>query len=65
MNATMEAQTPRLFTFEEAGKVLGCSHWKLRRHADGAIRVTRLGRLVRISSEEIDRIRKEGLPSLK
>ena len=63
MNATIES---RLYSMEQAGEVLGCSHWLLRKHAErGTVKTVRVGRLVKLSSEEIDRIRKEGLPSLK
>ncbi len=61
------AEERRLFSLDQAAEQLGgVSPWTLRRHVDeGRIRTTRLGRLVRIPSEEIERIRKEGLPSLK
>lgn len=56
----------QLFTLEEAGRVLGCSHWLLRKHIErGTVRPTRLGRLVKLSSAEIERIQEQGLPPLR
>jgi excisionase family DNA binding protein len=51
MNAAIE-ESRQLYTLEQAGRLLGCSHWLLRRHIEqGAVRPTRLGRLVRLSAE--------------
>lgn len=57
---------PGLFSFEESGKYLGgISPWSLRRHAQRKnIRTVHLGLRVFISLEELERIRREGLPSL-
>jgi len=56
----------RLYSLTEAGEILGMSHWTLRRHVDeGTIPATKLGRLVKLSTETIEKIRAEGLPSLK
>lgn len=67
MNVTGATEEKRLYSLEEAARLLGgISHWTLRKHADlGTIRVTRIGRLVRISSEELSRIEREGLPPLR
>jgi hypothetical protein len=58
---------PALFAFQEAGKILGgVSPWTLRKHAQRKnIRVVRLGQRVFLDTMELDRIRREGLPSLK
>jgi hypothetical protein len=55
-----------LFSVEEAGRVLGgISAWTLRKHvAVGNVKVTRIGRRVFLTTEEVERIRREGLPSL-
>jgi len=57
----------QLFGLAEASRRLGnLSIWTLRKHLlQGNIKPTRLGRKVFISSEEITRIQREGLPSLK
>ena len=57
----------RLFDLEEAARLLGgVSVWTLRAHvAQGTVHVTRVGRRVLIRGEEIERIRAEGLPSLR
>ena len=55
-----------LYSFAEAAKLLGgISHWTLRKHAAiGRIRVVHIGRRVFLTSEELERIRRDGLPSL-
>jgi hypothetical protein len=57
----------QLFSVEEAGRLLGgISPWTLRKHiAVGNVRVTHLGRRVFLDEEEISRIIREGLPSLR
>ena len=57
---------PALHSLTEAAALLGhISVWTIRKHvARGNIRVTRIGRRVFVPSEEIERIRREGLPSL-
>jgi hypothetical protein len=57
----------RLFSVEEAGRLLGgTSPWTLRKHiAHGNVRVTHLGRRVFLDEEEMSRIMREGLPSLR
>ena len=63
MKTDSEAQ---LFSVEEAGRILGrISPWTLRKHiAVGNVKVTRIGRRVLLTAEEIERIGHEGLPSL-
>ena len=64
MNEThSEAQ---LFSVDEAGRVLGgISPWTVRKHiAFGNVKVTRIGRRVFLTAEEVERIRRDGLPSL-
>ena len=57
---------PKLYSLNDSGHVLGdTSPWTLRAHIRaGNIRVTRLGNRVFISAEELDRVAREGLPSL-
>jgi hypothetical protein len=56
-----------LHGLDDAAKMLGgISVWTLRKHiSQGAIATTRLGKRVFLSSEEVERIQREGLPSLK
>jgi hypothetical protein len=58
---------PVLFSVTDAAKELGgISVWTLRKHvAGGGIKVVRIGRRVFLASEELARIRREGLPSLR
>jgi excisionase family DNA binding protein len=55
----------QLFPLAEAAKSLGISHWTIRAHIRrGTIAVVRFGRRILISREEVERIGREGLPSL-
>jgi hypothetical protein len=56
----------QLFSVEDAAQILGgISPWTLRKHMDiGNVKVTRIGRRVFLDAEEVERIRREGLPSL-
>jgi hypothetical protein len=56
----------RLYSLTDASPELGgISVWTLRKHiAQGTIRVTKLGRRVFLDTEEIVRIKRQGLPSL-
>jgi hypothetical protein len=58
---------PILYSLQEAATALGgISHWTLRKHASaGRIKVIHLGRRVFVDAEELERIRREGLPSLR
>ena len=58
---------PVLYSLPEAAKALGgISVWTLRKHVtQGRVRVTRIGRRIFLDAEELDRIRREGLPSLR
>jgi hypothetical protein len=58
--------TPKLYDLERASVALGSvSVWTLRKHVSRrTVRVTRIGRRVFLPSEEIERIQREGLPSL-
>jgi hypothetical protein len=62
----MDDLRPALFAFVEAAKILGgVSPWTLRKHAQRKhIRVVRLGQRVFLDTQEIERIRREGLPRL-
>jgi hypothetical protein len=55
-----------LFSVDDAARVLGgTSPWTLRKHiAIGNVKVTRIGRRVFLDADEVDRIRRDGLPSL-
>ena len=56
-----------LYSFAEAARLLGgISHYTLRKHAAiGHIRVVHIGRRVFLDAEELERIQKDGLPSLR
>jgi excisionase family DNA binding protein len=58
---------PMLYAIEDAAQSLGAiSPWTLRKHiSKGRIRVVRIGRRVFLDAEELERIRREGLPSLR
>jgi len=58
---------PSLYALPEAARLLGgVSVWTLRKHVSaGRLRVTRLGTRVFLDAEEIDRVRRDGLPSLR
>jgi hypothetical protein len=55
-----------LYGLDKAAALLGgISVWTLRKHVfRGNVAVTRIGRRVFLCSEEIERIRREGVPSL-
>jgi excisionase family DNA binding protein len=57
----------KIFNVDDAASLLGgVSPWTLRKHiANGTIRITRIGRRVLLLAEEVERIRQEGLPSLR
>lgn len=57
----------RLYSLADASRELGdLSIWTLRKHVfQGNVKPTKLGRRVFISTAEIERIQREGLPSLK
>lgn len=53
-----------LLTIEQVAKILGRSHWMLRRDAKaGRIRFVRIGRALMIEPSEVRRIMSEGLAS--
>jgi hypothetical protein len=56
----------RLLSMDKAAEELGgISIWTLRKHvAAGSVKVTRIGRRVLLTAEEVERIRRDGLPSL-
>lgn len=56
-----------LFSVDEAARMLGgISPWTLRKHIEiGNVRVTRIGRRVFLDAEEVERIRRDGLPRLR
>ncbi len=64
---TQDKANSALFSIFDAARELGSiSPWTLRKHiTQGTIKVTRLGRRVFLRGEEIERIRQEGLPSLR
>ncbi len=55
-----------LYPLNEAARLLGgISHWTLRKHlAAGRVRAVRIGRRVFLDADELERIRRDGLPSL-
>ena len=59
--------SPRLYDLQDAARALGgISVWTLRKHLElGTINVTRIGRRVFLSEQEVQRIAAEGLPPLK
>jgi hypothetical protein len=61
-----ETANARLNSLPDSAVLLGgISIWTLRKHVfRGNVAVTRIGRRVFVRSEEIERIRREGLPSL-
>ena len=63
----MDRTTSELFDLFTAARMLGSiSPWTLRKHiAQGTVKATRLGRRVFVPGEEIERIRTQGLPSLR
>lgn len=66
----MQGQTRenlQLYSLADASRQLGnLSIWTLRKHVfRGNVKPTRLGRRIFVSSTEIERIQREGLPSLK
>ena len=56
----------KLYDLQDAAKMLGgISVWTLRKHLElGNLRVTRIGRRVFLSDEEVQRISRQGLPAL-
>jgi hypothetical protein len=64
MKTHSEAQ---LFSVEDAARVLGgISPWTLRKHIEfGNVKVTRIGRRVFLDADEVERIRRDGLPRLR
>jgi hypothetical protein len=63
----MDKDQQQLFDLPSAARALGgISVWTLRKHiVQHTVQVTRLGRRVFLTREELERIRTEGLPSLK
>ena len=66
MNQNTSSRDPkRLYSLEEAAQALGVSPWTLRAHRkNGSLEIVNAGRRVLVSSTTIDRISREGLPSL-
>ena len=60
-------EASRLHSLADSSRQLGdASIWTLRKHiSKGNIKPTRLGRRVFLSTAEIARIQRDGLPSLK
>jgi hypothetical protein len=55
-----------LYSFQDAARKLGnVSVYTIHKHAaQSSVKVTRIGRRVFLSADELERISKEGLPSL-
>jgi hypothetical protein len=62
-----DKETSRLYSLLDACRLLGnLSIWTLRKHVFCRnVRPTKLGRRLFLSAAEIERIQREGLPSLK
>jgi len=57
---------PLLYDINQSGKVLRMPQWTLRAQiAAGNVKVTRLGTRIMITKSELERIAREGLPSLQ
>ena len=55
----------QLYDVNTAARQLAISPWTLRKHVTaGNVKVTRIGRRVFLATEEVERIRRDGLPSL-
>lgn len=67
MKTKSELQAAKLYSLPEAGRELGgISHWTLRKHvARGAIRAVKIGNRVLLPAAEVERISREGLPSIR
>jgi hypothetical protein len=62
----MSESTARAYDLYQLGEATHTSHWTLRKHVKlGTIRVIRLGNRIRVTQDEVERILREGLPSLK
>lgn len=60
-------QASKLYSLSAAGRELGgISHWTLRKHiAQGRIQAVKLGNRVFVRADELARICREGLPSIR
>ena len=57
---------PLLYDINQSGKVLQMPQWTLRAQiAAGNVKITRLGTRIMIPKPELERISREGLPSLQ
>src|SRR5690242_7800178 len=66
MKSQAAGDAGRLYDLAESAELLGgLSIWTLRKQCVRNIATTRIGRRIFITSEEIERIRREGLPSLR
>jgi len=56
---------PKLLTLDKVSEALGCSIYSVRRYiALGSIRAVNIARRVMVSTAEVERIQREGLPSI-
>lgn len=63
--ATADLAFEPLLTIEQLARVIGRSHWTLRRDAKaGRIRFVRIGNALMIEPAEVRRIKAEGLASV-
>jgi hypothetical protein len=59
-------QAPYLHDIESSAKKIPMPAWTLRAHIKvGHINVTRLGKRIMLPTSELERIAREGLPSLR
>lgn len=57
--------TTQAYDLYQLADALGLSHWTLRKHVkQGSIHVTRMGNRIRVTHDEVNRLLREGLPSL-
>jgi excisionase family DNA binding protein len=55
----------KLYSVEDAARLLSISPWTLRKWiANGGVPVTRIGRRVLLAVESVERLQRNGLPSL-
>lgn len=61
----MSNSTTQAYDLYQLADALGLSHWTLRKHVKcGSIHATRMGNRIRVTQAEVDRLLREGLPSL-
>jgi hypothetical protein len=60
-----DVMTKRLLTLDKVTVALGCSIYSVRRYiANGSIKAVNIGSRVMVSTEEVERIQRDGLTSI-